>query len=162
MHRPTSFLALSSFLVGVALIAVACGGGDNAPTAGDAFQLGAAAYRDEANAICAKAYAKGRLPPDWSTTGTVSFDRNFGSVVELRGRALRDLRGLTPPPADAATVARMLRYLTTGQLLLLRAVRLGRNGALGPSMVAAARADRNNPKGWALARGLGLNNCALL
>jgi hypothetical protein len=80
-------------------------------------------------------------------------------ILKVRERALRALEALAPPPADAASVAHMLRYFANGQSFAVRAFRLGKSGKLKP-LVAAARADQINARGRRIARHLGLRRCA--
>jgi hypothetical protein len=145
LRNPTRTLATVIF----ALLALALGAG----CSGDE---GKNSYLEDANAICAKVVDQ--FPdPSLIRPGSPAADQQFQQLANARGKAIRELRLLEPPPDDAATAAKMLRRLAKSQRLLKDAGRLGESEMVVPTLIAAAQED---DEAHEAARILGLEDCA--
>jgi hypothetical protein len=112
-------------------------------------------FSEKADAICARAIATAvREQKDVSADDERR--EAFRRIVDARGSALDELHGLTPPSDRARRVERMLAHFDQSQRLLREATRVRGERSVGVAVAAAAEGNR----GHAVARNLGLDDCA--
>jgi hypothetical protein len=112
-------------------------------------------FSEKADAICARAIATA-VREQKDTSADHERREAFRRIVDARGSALDELHGLTPPSDRARHAERMLAHFDQSQRLLREATRV--KGERSVAVVVAAAAEGR--KGHAVARNLGLDDCA--
>jgi hypothetical protein len=140
--RARNVAGVAAFAFG--LIAAGCGAGDQST------------FEDDANAICARVVRSARASLRHVEERNGDRDAAFDRLVAERGRALTDLHELVAPPRDAARVMRMLRHFDRSQRLLREAAAISGEGSIGVLLAADAEGEKGN----AVARSIGLADCA--
>jgi hypothetical protein len=111
-------------------------------------------FSENADAICARVIATAvREQKDTSADERREASRR---IVDARGSALDELHGLTPTSDRARRVERMLAHFDQSQRLLRQATRVTGERSVGLAVAAAVEGG----KGHAVARNLGLDDCA--
>ena len=115
-------------------------------------------YAAKADAICGRIVADARALYRTAGGTRVVFDRAFTRIVRARGAALAELHKLVPPADRGTQVDRMLAHFDKSQRLLREGERGWGQDEEAPFLIVFA--SREAEKGHAVARELGLDDCA--